>query len=163
MRKLVTLATLLLAAYSFSITAAQKHGSIKRVEVTPKSVAGRGAKPYVIDLTRGGTAYELAKGLDYSRVRVRTSKGEQTISEVLGNRTIEGKLLLGLTTDLRQLKLNLGASSTRQFNCDIPALCSCSGDADCNDLFSSGKCGDVAGCTIGQPGDAPKCWCLKKL
>ena len=158
---LFTFVTLLMMALSFSFTTAQKKESIKRVEVTAKSIPSQAGKPYVIDLTRKGVAYELAAGLDYSRVHVRTSKGEQTLPELFGNRVMVGKLLFGLTRDLRQL--NLGSSGTSRFNCDIPSLCFCTGDADCNLLFSSGNCGDLAACKETRGPEGTICWCVKKL
>src|SRR5437660_10053611 len=114
---LFTFVTLLLMALSFSFTTAQKKESLKRVEVTAKSIPSQAGKPYVIDLTRKGTAYGLAAGLDYRRVCVRTSKGEQTLPELFSDRVLVGKLLLGLTSDLR--RLNLGNSGENHFNCDI--------------------------------------------
>ncbi|MCQ6275421.1 hypothetical protein JMM81_10665 [Bacillus sp. V3B] len=38
--------------------------------------------------------------------------------------------------------------------------CSCVGDADCNDMFLSGKCGDVAQCWE-TPGGGVYCECLR--
>jgi hypothetical protein len=160
---LFTFVTLLLLGLSFSFTTAQKKESIKRVEVTTKSIPPQAGKPYVIDLTRKGIAYGLAAGLDYSRVQVRTSKGEQALPELFGNRVMAGKLLVGLISDLRQLSLNLGNSGASHFNCDIPSLCSCAGDADCNDLFSSGHCGDLAVCKVTHGLEGTSCWCVKKL
>ena len=45
------------------------------------------------------------------------------------------------------------------FSCDNN-VCSCSGDADCNNLFSSGLCGDLAACT--GPGTVT-CTCIRHL
>ena len=154
------LAMLVLLAYGVSLTVAQKNEAIKRVEVTAKSIAAQPDKPYVIDLTHKGTAYQLAAGIDYRRLRIRTSKSEQTISEALGSRENGGRLLIGLTSDLRQLKLNLGVSS-RNFYCNDED-CICFGDEDCNKLFGSGNCGDVSGCVSRRPDVPPTCWCRKK-
>jgi len=40
------------------------------------------------------------------------------------------------------------------FECSSTA-CTCQGDRDCNDLYSTGLCGDVGVC--GETG----CWCLR--
>lgn len=40
------------------------------------------------------------------------------------------------------------------FSCDR-LTCDCSGDDDCNDMFSSGVCGDIAFCS--ETG----CWCFR--
>lgn len=47
--------------------------------------------------------------------------------------------------------------ATTQFTCS-GLKCSCSGDSDCNDMFSSGLCGDIASCdeTVGVV-----CGCLR--
>ena len=37
--------------------------------------------------------------------------------------------------------------------------CSCTGDVDCNDMFSDGVCGDVSSCDTSDPLN-PKCECL---
>jgi hypothetical protein len=162
MKKMITaLLLLVLFALSFSFTAAQKTPTVKRVQVTSKAIAGRRAdQPYLLDFTRKGTIYTLATGSDYSRVRVHTSKGDRQISELLQGRVIKGSLIVGLTTDLRGQKLGLARSGgTVQFNCDDPLVCTCTGDADCNDLFTSGKCGDITSCDTG----AGTCSCFKHL
>jgi hypothetical protein len=53
-----------------------------------------------------------------------------------------------------------GASGPRNSYSCSGLMCTCQGDADCNDMFSSGKCGDVASCesTTG----ICKCLMLKK-
>lgn len=44
------------------------------------------------------------------------------------------------------------------FSCSRLA-CSCSGDDDCNDMFSSGVCGDIASCD--ETGGGVRCGCLR--
>jgi hypothetical protein len=162
MKKMITaLLLLLLFALSFSFTLAQKTTPVKRVQITSKSIAGRRAdQPYLLDFTRKGTIYTLAKGSDYSRVSVHTATGDRQMSELLRGRTIKGSLIVGLTNDLRGQKLGLSRpTGTVNFNCDDPLVCTCTGDADCNDLFVSGKCGDLTGCDTGEG----NCWCFKHL
>jgi hypothetical protein len=43
------------------------------------------------------------------------------------------------------------------YSCD-GALCTCTGDADCNDMFEAGICGDIASCN----NDVCKCLKFKK-
>jgi hypothetical protein len=161
MKKMVITAFLLLFGLSFTFTSAQKIPPVKRVQVTSKTIAGRRPnQAYVLDFTRKGTIYSLATGSDYSRVRLHTSKGDRQVSELIGGRTIKGNLIVGLTADLRGQKLGLGRTGgTLQFDCSDPLKCTCTGDEDCNDLFSTGKCGDVASCDTGEG----KCWCFKSL
>jgi hypothetical protein len=161
MKRIITALLLLLFALSFSFTAAQKTSPVKRIEVSSRTIASkRRGQSYVMDFTRKGTVYSLAAGSDYRRVRVHTSKGDRQISELLKGRTIKGNLIVGRTADLRGTRLGLVRPTVvMQYNCDDPAVCTCSGDDDCNDLFSSGKCGDIASCDTG----AGTCWCFKEL
>lgn len=47
-----------------------------------------------------------------------------------------------------------------QYTCS-GLMCSCVGDADCNDMFTNANCGDVTSCNTSGP--EPACWCLKAL
>jgi hypothetical protein len=52
-------------------------GPVKKMQVTTQTLANLPAgKSYVIDLSRNGTIYYVAKGVDYSRIQVRTSTGK---------------------------------------------------------------------------------------
>lgn len=44
--------------------------------------------------------------------------------------------------------INTKVSGTSNFSCN-GFQCQCRGDADCNDLFSTGLCGDIASCDTG--------------
>jgi hypothetical protein len=46
------------------------------------------------------------------------------------------------------------------YSCD-GALCTCTGDVDCNDMFSDGICGPIASCD--DTNYPPTCQCLKFL
>jgi hypothetical protein len=43
--------------------------------------------------------------------------------------------------------------------CDGSGLCTCTGDEDCNNMFSSGVCGEKAICQI-DSADVPRCRCV---
>lgn len=162
MKKILLALTLLALAFSF--IAAQKNETVKKtpikeVGVTARTVAGRPAgKTYPLDLTRKGTIYSLAADVDYSRVQVRTSKGEMTMADLLKKtgRTVSGKLRVGLTSDIRSQKLALSriGGGTLNYNCE-GILCSCTGDEDCNNMFTKEACGDIAAC------DERGCWCFR--
>lgn len=145
MKKIILAVTLLSLAFSLSI--AQKR--VKQVQVTSKSIAARPAgKAYSIDLTRAGTIYNVASGVDYNRIQVHTSKGDMTMAELLkkSGKNISGPLRVGMTSDIRAQRLNLGPRrGGLNYDCGDLA-CACTGDEDCNDLFTSGKCGPVAVC-----------------
>ncbi len=162
MKKIGLALTLLSLAFSFSIAQkdTQKKVPVKEVGVTAKTVAGRPAgKAYPLDLTRKGTIYNLAADIDYSRVQIHTAKGDTTMADLLKKtgRTVSGKLRVGLTSDIKAQKLSLtriGGGTTLNYNCE-GILCSCTGDADCNDMFTKEACGDIAAC------DERGCWCFR--
>ena len=161
MKKIGLALTLLSLAFSFGIAqkVAPKKIPIKQVPVTARTVATRPAgKSYLLDLTRKGTIYNLAGDVDYSRVQVRTSKSELTMADLLKKtgKTVTGKLRIGLTSDIRTQNLGLAriSSGTLNYNCE-GILCSCTGDEDCNNMFTKEACGDIAAC------DERGCWCFR--
>ena len=56
---------------------------------------------------------------------------------------------------------NTGGSGVRPYDC-AGGFCTCTGDADCNDMFSDGVCGERAICQI-SPTDVPRCRCSAAL
>lgn len=141
---------LALASLVCNFAIAQKKPALKRVNVSAKTVASKStAKPYTLNLTRTGTVYNFDAGVDYNRVRVHTAKGEMTLAELLNKsgKSISGKLRVGMTSDIRAQKLNLArpGGGTLNFNCE-GIYCTCTGDADCNDMFTRAGCGDIAVC-----------------
>ena len=147
MKKIILGATFLTLAFSFST--AQKTAPIKKVQVTAATIASQPAgKPYVIDLTRNGTVYDMAAGFDYSRVRVRTPRGEMPLSALVKKPglTAGSKFLLGTASDLRAQNFGFpgggtlqdpggGGGTSPKITCD-PAtqpnsLCTCHGFSEC--------------------------------
>jgi hypothetical protein len=53
-----------------------------------------------------------------------------------------------------------GGGGAHGYSC-AGLVCNCTGDVDCNDMFGSGVCGDVAQCDNST--DPPTCWCFKAL
>lgn len=53
-----------------------------------------------------------------------------------------------------------GGGTTARYSCE-GMLCSCTGTNDCNDMFTTAGCGDVASCDTS--GTEEKCSCLKSL
>jgi len=152
MKKIILAVTLLSLTLVFA-TAQRRQTikpEIKQEQVTVQTMARQPAsKAYVLDLTRKGTIYNIASDVDYNRVRVRTSKGDMTIAELLkkSGKNISGKLRVGMTSDIRIQKLGLARAGGGALNYSCGDLaCSCSGDDDCNDLFSTDKCGPIAVC-----------------
>ena len=157
MKKITTLVMLLLLA--FGLTTAQKRPvtqkkpTFKQVQVTTQTLARQPAgKAYAINLTRKGTLYTLASGVDYSRIQVNTSKGAMTIAELLSKsgKNVSGVVTVGLTSDIRAqrfsgTRIGRGVGGGLNFDCSALA-CSCSGEDDCIDLFNTSNCGPIAVC-----------------
>jgi len=156
------LLTLLVSAYSRAL----QSGTIKKEPVTAQTIASQPAgKPYVLDLTRKGTVYEVAAGVDFSRAQIRTSTGEQPMSTLARKLGLTGKFLLGTWQNLSGLDFGFppgtidppdaGPSAAK---CDS-YVCTCNGRRDCSDLSKSGKCGPVAVCGEGKGGKPGKWGC----
>jgi hypothetical protein len=144
--------TMTLSACVFTVATAQRREAIKQpikeVQVTADAVSRQRT---VLNLTTKGTIYSLPAGIDYSRVVVRTSKGETTVAELIkkSGKQISGKLRVAMTDDIRAQKVGIrrGSGRTGGLNYDCSALaCACTGDDDCNDLFTTSKCGPIAIC-----------------
>jgi len=160
MKKTVIAITFLAIAFSFSL--AQKTATTARSKaVSAATIANlpRG-KTYSVDLTRKGTIYNFTgDGTDFSRVAVRTSAGVKTMGELLkqSNTEIKGRLAVGMPTDLRGQKLPTTGGTTVNFQCS-GLFCGCSGDVDCNNMFSGSACGSIAWCNL----DTGRCYCVAR-
>ena len=93
-RIIVAVAVLALA----SCSTAGDEKQVKEVRVTNQTIATQPAgAPYVIDLTRSGTTYDVAAGIDSSRVRVRTSsKEEMTLTHTKICALLAGAMLVAI-------------------------------------------------------------------
>ena len=91
---LIIVTTLTLALLVFAQSRTPQLGTVKKVEVTAQTIASQPTgKPFVLDLTRRGTIYNLAAGIDYSRLRVRTAGGDLGVSDTVKKMgSISGKL-----------------------------------------------------------------------
>jgi hypothetical protein len=63
-------------------------------------------------------------------------------------------------TGTEQSALDNGPGGLHHYECS-GLVCNCTGEADCNDMFGSGVCGDVAQCD--NTTDPPTCWCFKAM
>lgn len=150
----------ILLTLALGLTIAQKKQPVKRVELTAQTISKQPkGKPYALDLTRKGTLYNLAADADYSRVQIHTATGEMALADLVEKSGKNGRLVIGLITDLRGIGLKLGSPKVPfKYRCE-GLTCKCSGDADCSDMFAAGVCGDVASCDNGNG----TCECFKKL
>lgn len=84
-------------------------------------------------------------------VRIYREKNDNTRGHNLHTRITPQ---LKLASPIKSLLSTISRSSN--FSCN-GLECSCRGDNDCNDLFSTGLCGDVASCDNGTG----RCSCLR--
>jgi len=143
--------------------------SSKPVLVTNEVIASLPqGRPYLIDITRRGPIYDVAAGIDYSRVNVRASDGELPFKEFMGRltsappaRTLVSANLEDLVGLLPEEDVGVSEAKCKDF------ACQCNGRRDCSDLSRSGKC--VAGpgaavCGQGAGGQNNKwgCTCVER-
>lgn len=153
----------------------QKVLRVRRIQVNAESIAQLASgKKYVVDLTQTGVIYEFdskTRSIDFTRVTIRTATGEVTMSSWLEKTFSKNKvagwnsqhLSIGATDALRSVRglptKNLTPpTKTMAFQCGS-SLCSCTGDEDCNDMFSTNVCGPYAACDL----DSGRCVCFRAL
>jgi hypothetical protein len=167
---LLALLALLVLAFGFSFTAAQQD-RVRQIEVTPQVIANQPAgKPYVLDLSRSGTIYDIAKGVDLSRIRIRRSQGDLSMTDLIQRRQGSGRMVLGMVNDIRSQILEpgsrkvstSGSGSPASFvNCDagINPHCHCSGWRDCIGLAVGKVSCDFWSCSFPDPPADPIPYC----
>ena len=171
MKKLAISLILLLLGLNFSSSATPQK-EITRVQVTAQAMTSQPpGKPYVLDLSRNGTIYELFAGIDPGRLRVRTSLGEVAFSGIIRNASGTGRSFLGRASDMRTEILEPGArkigpsgGKTAGFvNCAAgkKADCHCVGWRDCIGLAVTKVGCDYWSCSFPDaPADpVPYCTC----
>ena len=139
----------------------------KTVQVTAETIDKQPpGRAYVIDLTRRGVRYDVAAGVDYGRVEVRTSDGDIALNDFVRRRGYSGgeRLLLGSRlSDLINL-LPPEGGGVAEASCG-GGTCTCTGRKDCSDLSKSGKCksgpSDATCCKGCGGGSGWGCTCAK--
>ncbi len=97
MKKTVLL--LVLVTLALDLATAQKN-SVKQTVVTSEAIAQLPARQaYVLNLT-GGQVYNVAPGVDYSRLRVRTAAGEKPLDNLANRFRTDRNILIGDFKDL---------------------------------------------------------------
>jgi hypothetical protein len=169
-----TILVLLLVMLALNLATAQKN-PVRQTEVTSQEIARLPARQaYVINLT-GGEVYNVAPGVDYSRVRVRTAAGEKPLGNLANRFRTDRNILIGDFDDLTAINFGFPpeieiSHPDRISNAQCSkttSTCGCTGKKDCGDLGRSGKClsGSVSCGTWGGGPDKGKrgCVCLMKL
>ena len=142
--------------------------SEKPVRVTAQTIASQQAgSRYLIDVTREGAVYDVAPGVDYGRIELRTSSGDMPLNNFVRRRGFStGKELL-LASSLVDLVdfIPPEAGGFAEASCE-GKTCYCTGRKDCSDLSRSGKCKSGpsdAACGDGYGGGKGwGCICAKK-
>jgi hypothetical protein len=157
--QIVTVVALILAALIFAysqapLTSAQKGAAtLRRIQVNARTITALPkGKKYVVDLTQRGVKYEFdpkAGQIDFSRVMVRTARGEVTIGSFLEKMLPKDKLPALKNTSL-SLILGTRATGTVQSLPTNPSkliqclrdsnICVCEGEDDCQLLLDSNAC-----------------------
>jgi hypothetical protein len=145
---------------------------IRRIQVDAQAIKSLPTgKKYVLDLRKRGVKYELdPKGdqLDFSRVTVRTARGEFPIASFLERNFLKDKL-----ADFKYTSqsFSLGSApagpsrtptATQVIACRDIDICSCTGD-DCDDLIRSTLCGDVYFCVHNPITKDVVCSCARRV
>ncbi len=179
MRRMMILATLVafaLTAAGFSQSALQtfpRGSSYRRIQVNARTITALpSGKKYVVDLTQRGVKYEFdpkAGQIDFSRVVVRTARGEVAIGAFLEKTFPKDELssfkyasqsfILGTRGSRTPPAGTASPSTIKGFECG-PLYCFCEGRADCTDLiFDSGQCGKIV--CWKEDGIRDKCMCSR--
>jgi len=82
------------------------------------------------------------------------SSGSRRERNIFGDNAIEIDAISRVVPAARALGGTLSGAGRLGFDCS-PFGCVCSGDADCNDMFSTNACGPYAVCT------PTFCWCSR--
>jgi hypothetical protein len=149
-------------------------GTVRKIQVTSQTLASlQAGKSYVIDLSRKGTVYNVASGVDYSRIQVRNAAGKvMTLNELINKGGSKAKkpsagqpLVLGTVKDLRTTKNTTGRSpasrGSRIIACD-GGVCACTGEDDCIDMLGeNGVCGMDAFAYCSGYGNDTWCVCIR--
>ena len=147
--------------------------TLRRIQVNTKTITAlpRGKK-YVVDLTQRGVKYEFdpsAGQIDFSRVMIRTARGEFAISSFLERKLLKDKLA-GFKYAAQSFSLGSPPAGTPQRTptknpiivCK-PDTCTCIGADDCDDMiYDLGACGDVHFCATNPLTGEFVCTCIRK-
>ena len=152
------LPALSLAVVALARPAWVQAASHREIRITSDDIGRLPAgKNYFVDLTRRGVIYDLdstARPIDFTRVTVRTPKGDVAMETWLkgqfprtaASRWRSGHLRIGDAKKFRSVSGRRPPLRAPGFTCD-GNQCDCRGDDDCNDMFGSGACGQIAVCT----------------
>lgn len=178
MKRIVIVATLVVFTQivaGFSLPAPQtfpKATTHRRIEVNTKTITSLApGKNYTVDLTQRGVVYEFshqAGQIDFSRVNVRTDRGEVAIGSFLETTFLKGKSAgfkyksqaFSLATRQPGIVKN-SPTGISNFSCDSNQ-CNCDGNRDCLDLLVySGLCDRLTFCVTSQITGQLYCVCTR--
>ena len=180
MRRTMIMASLVgfaLTVAGFSTPTVQTPGgtsstTLRRIQVNAQTIAALPSdKKYVVDLTQRGVRYEFdakRSQIDFSRVMVRTARGEVTIGSFL-EKIIPKDKFAGFKYSSQSFSLGTRLPGTVQtpltnpsklIDCASSDYCVCEGEIDCEDLLNSRLCGGASFCGQG-PNQEVRCACRR--
>lgn len=175
MRRIMIIATfvaLALAVVNFSPASTQTPGTtttLRRIQVNARTITALpSGKRYVVDLTQRGVRYEFdakTSQIDFSRVVIRTARGEVKIGSFLEAGFLKGRLAAFKYTS-QAFTLGTGPRGTltttsKIISCDNADYCHCEGVGDCKALLNSSLCPGASMCTVNSYGEEESCVCKR--
>jgi hypothetical protein len=163
-RKFIVVATLVLAGFVTSSAPAHA-GSFIGKDGLPTDVFQREPANPVVDvecIARRATADAKMARTIARCDRVARRASDPFEQDACRNKAVKKDLRVtkGLTCGVTGGGKGGGGGVIYQYTCS-GLMCSCVGDADCNDMYTNANCGDVTSCDTSGP--EPACWCLKSL
>ena len=161
-RKLIVVASLVLAGFVASSAPAANAGTFIKDGLPTDAFQREPASPIDTECVAKRATADAKMARTIARCdRVARRTADSFVQSACRNKAVKKNLrsTKGLTCGLSGGK-GAGGGAIYLYTCS-GLLCSCVGDADCNDMYSHANCGDVTSCDNSGPETA--CWCLKAL
>lgn len=141
--------TWFLLSLTVACTPGRQADEIKQVQVTEDRLRAHSAdNPYVVELTRSGTVYEVPAGVDQKSIDVRAAvdvplsvlarrfagSDERLLIGTLGDLDTNG---FGFPPDADDPPVGAGCIGPTPSS---PGICNCTGKRDCSDMNRAGLC-----------------------
>ncbi len=164
-----------LSGASSSGTVRQTPGAIttlRSIKVNAQTITALpSGRKYVVDLTQRGVVYEFnsqSSQIDFSRIVVRTTKGEVAIGSFLKAGFLKAKLAnFKYTAQAFSLRtrpagtLQNRPTTTSLISCDWAyEICTCTGEDECDELIWDRACGDIRFCATNPITNQIVCSCV---
>lgn len=141
------------------------------VSITTQTLTAHStSNPLLVDLTRDGKIYNVAAGLDYSRLRFRTERGDRAMSDYVRKLGLTGiSFLMGTESDLSAINFGVtgGTITPPDRGTATPVkcandLCICIAGTDCKDMSKAKVCINGTWSCYKPTGKPMQCSCIAK-